>query len=197
MSELEKKPIDNIINRIVTLNNGLRHFWIKTDGWAPIEASHLLSKSRLEWQVSLSSCLKIWIVEPHPENESGHLILAWTNLGSLVEGTMKLFLSVYYHVYKNDIEAIKKKGNLIDPDSLGLGEMREFFKKRIWLKGDEDWDSWILKIQQRRNAVHAFKNRDIGTFDEFYSDIQRYLEFLNYINNRLPYSDELYQPRDS
>ena len=140
--------------------------------------------------------MKIWIVEPHPENESGHLILAWTNLGSLVEGTMKLFLSVYYHDYKNDIEAIKKKGNLIDPDSLGLDEMREFFKKRIWVKGDEDWDYWILKIQQRRNAVHAFKNRDIGTFDEFYSDIQRYLEFLHYINNRLPYPDDNYKPRE-
>ena len=109
---------------------------------------------------------------------------------------MKLFLSVYYHDYKNDIEAIKKKGNLIDPDSLGLDEMREFFKKRIWVKGDEDWDYWILKIQQRRNAVHAFKNRDIGTFDEFYSDIQRYLEFLHYINNRLPYPDDNYKPRE-
>ena len=194
--ELEKTPIEKIVNQIVTLNNGLRQFWIKADGWAPIEAARLLSKSRLDWQVSLSSCVKIWIVEPHPDDESGHLILAWANLGSLVEGTMKLFLSVYYHVYKNDVEAIKTKGELIDPDSLQLEHMRQFFRKRIWRIGDEDWDTWILKIQQRRNAVHAFKNRDIGTFDEFFVDVQRYLEFLRYINDRLPYPGDEYKPRE-
>jgi hypothetical protein len=78
-----------------------------------------------------------------------------------------------------------------------LEQMRQFFRKRIWRKGDEDWDSWILKIQQRRNAVHAFKSRDIGTFDEFFVDVQKYLKFLRYINDRLPYpDDEIYKPRE-
>ena len=185
-----------IINNIVTLNEGLRQFWIKADGWAPIEAAQLLSKSRLDWQVSLSRCLKIWIKEPNPDDESGQLILAWALLGSLVEGTMKLFLSVYYTSYKHDIEAIKKKGDLIDPDSLLLEQMRQYFRKSIWLKEDDDWDSWILKIQQRRNAVHAFKNRDIGTFDEFFNDLRRYRQFLHYINDRLPYPGEIYKPRE-
>ncbi|MFA4875867.1 MAG: hypothetical protein WC586_00510 [Methanoregula sp.] len=188
-------PIE-IVNRIVILNDGLRQFWIKADGWAPIEAAQLLSKSRLDWQVSLSRCLKIWMAKPLPDDESGQLILAWTHLGSLVEGTMKFFLSVYYTSYKHDIEAIKKRGDLINPDSLQLEQMRQYFRKSIWRKGDEDWDSWILKIQQRRNAVHAYKNRDIGTFDEFYRDVQRYLDFLHYINDRLPYPDENYKPRE-
>jgi hypothetical protein len=184
------------IHNIVTLNEGLRQFWIKSDGWAPIEAAKLLSKSRLDWQVSLSRCLKIWIEEPNPDDKSGQLILAWALLGSLVEGTMKLFLSVYYTSYKHDIEAIKKKGDLIDPDSLLLEQMRQYFRKSIWREEDEDWDSWILKIQQRRNAVHAFKNRDIGTFDEFFNDVRRYQQFLHYINDRLPYPDEMYKPRE-
>lgn len=64
-----------IINDIITLNEGLRQFWIKADGWTPIEAAQLLSKSRLDWQVSLSRCLKIWIEEPNPDDESGQLIL--------------------------------------------------------------------------------------------------------------------------
>jgi len=193
MVELEEMSIDEVVNRIVTLNDGLRQFWTKADGWAPIKAAQLLSKSRLDWQVSLSICLKIWLAEYLPDDKSGRLILAWTNLGSLVEGTMKLFLSVWYEDYKKDVEAIKKKGKLTDPNSLQLEPMRQFFRKRIW---DEDWDAWIQHIQQRRNAIHAYKNRDIGTFNEFFADVRRYLEFLRYINSRLPYPDNIYMPRE-
>ncbi len=193
MLEHEKMSIDEVINRIVTLNDGLRRFWTNADGWAPIEAAQLLSKSRLDLQVSLSICLKIWLSEPFPEDKSGRLILAWTNLGSLVEGTMKLFLSVFYEGYKSDVEAIKKKGKLINPDSLQLESMRQFFRKRIW---GEDWDDWIRHIQQRRNAIHAYKSKDIGTSEEFFADVRKYLEFLRYINSRLPYPEDMFMPRE-
>jgi len=196
VSESHKMPIEETVNRIINLNEGLRQFWTNADGWAPIESAQLLSKSRLDWQVSLSRSLKIWLSECSPEDENGRLILAWTNLGSLVEGTLKLFLSVWYHDYKKDVEAIKKKGELVGPDSLELEPMRQFFKRSIWTKEDEDWDIWIFKIQQRRNAVHAFKSRDIGTFDEFFDDVRRYLIFLRYINSRLPYPDDIYVPRE-
>jgi hypothetical protein len=197
LTERGEIPIDQVVSRIINLNDGLKRFWTKAEEWAPIEAAQLLSKSRLDWQVSLSYGLKNWLEDPSPENQNGRLIIAWANLGSLVEGTMKLFLSVWYNDYKSDVEAIKKKGDLIDPDNMQLEQMRQFFRKRIWRKGDEDWDSWILKIQQRRNAVHAFKSRDIGTFDEFFVDVQKYLKFLRYINDRLPYpDDEIYKPRE-
>jgi len=196
MPGIDETSVNNVISDIITLNEGLRSFWTNAEGWAPIEASQLLSKSRLDWQVSLSNCLKIWIPEFHSENSNGQLILAWANLGSLVEGTMKLFLSIWYHNYKQDIEAIKNKGNLVNPDSLQLEQMRQFFRKRIWIDGDPDWDSWILKIQQRRNAVHAYKYREIGNFEEFFTDVRRYRDFLRYINDRLPYPDDIYKPRE-
>ncbi len=173
--------------------HALRQFWTKADGWAPIEAAQLLSKSRLDWQVSLSICLKIWVSEPLPDDENGRLILAWANLGSLVEGTMKLLLSVFYKAYRDDVEAIKKKGKLMDPDDLQLESMRQFFRKRIW---GEEWDVWIQHIQQRRNAIHSYKNRDIGTFTEFCDDIRKYLEFIRHINSRLPYPDDIFVPRE-
>lgn len=102
------------------------------------------------------------------ENESGRLILAWANLGSLVEGTMKLFLSIFYKDYKDDIDTIRKGDKLIDPDVLDLERMRHFFKKRIW---DENykWDEWVLHVQHRRNAIHTYRNREIGTFEEYYN----------------------------
>jgi hypothetical protein len=193
MVELKEMSIVEVMDRIVTLNDDLRQFWTKADGWAPIEAAELLSKSRLDWQVSLSICLKIWASEPLPDDENGRLILAWANLGSLVEGTMKLLLSVFYKNYKKDVEAIKKKGKLMEPNGLQLESMRQFFRKRIY---GEEWNIWIQHIQQRRNAIHAYKNRDIGTFTEFFDDVRRYLEFIRYINSRLPYPDYMSVSRE-
>ncbi|MFA6362076.1 hypothetical protein [Methanoregula sp.] len=197
MPELETLSLDEVINRIVALNEGLTDFWTQSGGWAPIESAQLLSKSRLDWQVSLSRSLKIWLTVPLPDEENGRLILAWANLGTLVEGTLKLFLSVYYNDYKKDNKSIKrKKKDLTDPDSLYFQEIRLFFKKRIWCKGGYNWNTWIEKIQQRRNAIHAYQNRDIGTFDEFFEDIRQYLIFLQEINARLPYPDDIYVPRE-
>lgn len=193
MFESDEMSIDEVVNEIIMLDQTSRRVWTKAHGWAPIEAARLLSKARLDWQVSLSDCLRIWLAEPLPDDPSGRLILAWANLGSLVEGTMKLFLSVWYEDYKKDVQAIKKSGKLVDPDVLRLEPMRQFFRKRIW---DDDWDAWIEHIQQRRNAIHAYKSRAIGTFGEFFADVRRYLKFLRYINSRLPYPDGPYVPEE-
>lgn len=186
MFVIKNLSIDEVVDRIISLNDKLREFWTKAKGWAPIEAAKLLSKSRLDWQVSLSKCLKIWLKKPLPNDKNGCLILAWANLGSLLEGTMKLFLSVWYKDYKVDVNAIRKKGKLIDPDGLQLEPLRQFFNKRIWRKGDEDWNAWIQHIQYKRNAIHAYKSRNIGNFNEFLNDIRKYLKFVEYINSRLP-----------
>jgi hypothetical protein len=187
-------PIEEVVARIVALNAGLSKFWSSAEGWAPIEAAHLLSKSRLDWQVSLSLCLRIWVDEPSQEEASGRLILAWANLGSLVEGTMKLFLSAYYDTYKDDKEyAIVRQGKLREPDGLSLELLRQYFKRKIW---GEVWDTWVRTVQERRNAIHAYQDRDIGTRKEFMGHVRTYLVFLRYINLRLPYPDDEYMPRD-
>lgn len=184
--------IEDVIQRIIKLNEGLQKFWEDSEGWAPPEAAWLLEKSRLDWQVSLSNCLKIWISKPSKKESDGFLILGWANLGSLVEGTMKLFLSVWYEVYKDDQDLIiMRRGQLQDPDVLKLEAMRQYFKKKIW---DDTWDTWVLRIQRRRNAIHAFKERDIGTHSDLLDEIRKYLEFLRYMNARLPYPDEMHGP---
>lgn len=192
-SSINKLDIKDVIQRIVNLNSGMVKFWKDVEGWAPIEAAHLLSKSRLDWQESLSHSLKMWLKEPPKEMSDASLILGWANLGSLVEGTLKIFLSAYYKDYKSDISAIKRKGKLIDPDSLQLENLRQFFREKIW---DADWDEWLLKIQHRRNAIHAFKDRELGDREEFMKSLREYLKMLRYINYRLPYPDEIYEPRE-
>ena len=191
--EVENLSLNETVKRIISLNKNISKFWSNSYGWAPIEAAELLSKSRLDWQVSLSYTLNNWIENISKDEVAGNLILAWTNLGSLIEGTIKLALSVYYNDYLNSEDKIYKKDKVQEPDTFKLETLRQFCLGKLWER-ETKWDSWILHIQQRRNAVHAFKNREIGTFEEFYKDLSMYLEFLRYINKRLPYPDDIYIP---
>lgn len=183
----EPLSLDETVESTATLIRSMMDFWKSADGWAPAGSAALLSKSMLEWQSSLADCLQIW----KRELSNGELILAWANIGSLVEGQLKLFLSVFYEDYAADVDAIKsKQGDLMDPDGFSLDPLRVFFKKRIW-GPTESWDDWILLIQQRRNAIHAYKLRDIGSTKELHLNLRRLLEFVRMINTRLPYPDEI------
>jgi hypothetical protein len=64
-----------------------------------------------------------------------------------------------------------KNGEIVDPDGIALEKLRVFFKKNIWSDG-EAWDSWILLVQQRRNAIYAFKARPIGTSEELHESLR-------------------------
>ena len=101
--------IEDVVERIVAENERIQKFWSNAHGWAPGVSARLLGKSRLDWQVALSHCLRLW-VKPFTEHEgAGRLILGYANLGSLVEGTMKLFLAVYYEDYRLDPDVPKKQ----------------------------------------------------------------------------------------
>lgn len=82
--EILKTTVDDI----VCVNSFLNDFW-GNGGWASGDAAKLLRKSRLNRQVELSRTLAIWLEPPTEHDSEGRLILARTNLGTLVEGTMK------------------------------------------------------------------------------------------------------------
>jgi hypothetical protein len=187
--------ISDVVIRIERLTAGLVKFWRNPVGWAPPSATGLLSKSRLDWQASLAKSLGNWLREPPAALSDGDLILAWTNVGTLVEGALKLLLSVYYENYKADIEALKsanafnyKKGTDKPPDGLGLESLRLFVKSHALL--GKDGDELVALVQQRRNAIHAFEDRPIGDEAEFHQALRGYLRLLRSINNRLPYPGE-------
>ncbi|GAB6179937.1 hypothetical protein JCM14036_12560 [Desulfotomaculum defluvii] len=184
-----------VVERIIKLNEGLCDFWVSAQGWAPIEAAELLSRSRLDWQVSLTYYLRNWIMCKYKDSDYASLILAWVNLGSIVEGTVRLALSVFYNDYMTDEGKVIIKGKIQDPDELRFDRLRSFCNGKLWEKSS-NWDTWILHIQQRRNAIHAYKDRELGSFDEFYQDLRMYLMFLRHINGRLPYPDTIFEPRE-
>lgn len=178
---------ESVISDIIGKNKEIRDFWSSAHGWAPNEVAELLAKSRLDWQVSLSYCLRLWLDAPSDDDVEGRLILAWANLGSLVEGTMKFFLSVHEADYSNAPHTRGKDKTPCDIDALQFEELKQFFNQKIWIKSQEKWNSWLTKIQQRRNAIHAYKDRDIGTFNNFFKELCEYLDFLEELEGRVPY----------
>ena len=161
-------------------------------GWAPENAAKLLEKSRLDWQVSLACFLRNWEHDPPEEETDAALILAWVNVGSLAEGAMKLFLSVFLR----DYEAAPDRGGRVPqrgPEELGFEVLRQFFKREVLTEAQVTrWNPWLERIQQRRNAIHAYKDRDIGSFSEFRGAVKELREFLDDILGRLPYPDSHY-----
>jgi len=176
---------DELCQRIAILTRSIMDFWANSGGWASGEVASLLDKSMLHWQTSLAESLSRWL----NMDSDGDLILAWINLGALVEGQLKLFLCVYYDDYTNDAKGICRRGQKIDPDSSQLEELRQFFQKHIWDVG-VNWTPYVELVQQRRNAVHAFQRRDIGTVNEWIDALRLHLSFVRDIGGRLPYPDE-------
>lgn len=184
--------LSEVINQIEALNRKLAGFWKAAHGWAPIEAAGLLSKARLDWQVSLSASLRLWLHDPPDTLSDGDLILAWANLGTLIEGTLKLFLSVYYTDFRADAENLKKAGAFDhkaqmskSPDGLTLEPLRKYVAARDLIGASGD--ALAKLVQERRNAIHAFKDRPIGDGWEFWQAVRDYLDMLSDLDDRLPY----------
>jgi hypothetical protein len=178
MSDLETTT-----QAIIKLTERWYGFWSRPDGWAPASAAKLLSASRLDLQVQLACCLRDW---GGPERDSdAHLVLAWTNLGALVEGAMMLTCCVFYNDYLRDAEEALQERS---PDTLSLDPLRVFFTQHVWTtKQAARWDPWILRLQHRRNTIHAFRRRDLGDFGEFANYVGEYYELMRDIDDRLPY----------
>jgi hypothetical protein len=79
----------------------------------------------------------------------------------------------------------------IDPDA-------DYVKEEKAPKKDGEFNSiggalaslpWIQRIQDRRNTIHAYKKREIGSFEEWRADLRIHLKFIRELNSRFPYPD--------
>ncbi|MEW5741714.1 MAG: hypothetical protein AB1938_22535, partial [Myxococcota bacterium] len=142
----------------------------------------LLRRCRLDRQAQLARTLRQW-ADPGPSDVAdARLILARANLGALVEGTMQLLLSVWLHDFRREFDREK------EPPELMLHSVQTFFSQNVWTDAERAvWDPWVTEVRKRRNAVHAFCDRDLGEHADFLADVRRYLHFMKAINSRLPY----------
>lgn len=156
--------------------------WENPFGWAPDSAAQKIHVAMKSWIVQMTDCLQIWEQKGVSLTE-GELILANANLGSLVESWLKFFYCVYYEDYLKNPTV--KKGSLIEPNELKFEDLKIKSRGILWKQGD-NWDKWVERMQQRRNAIHAFNFREIGSGEEYIENMRLYYQFVNLVIGKLP-----------
>ncbi len=187
--DVDELSTAEILEKIIDSSSETFDFWQSPYGWAPPNVANMLSVARLDWLFSLTECLKIWVSKDITITD-GELLLARANLGSLVEGWLKLFYCVFYNDYDNSDNkyyAYKKgiKTAPIKPPNLSFEQLRQFSNDILWDKGD-GWNEWVKSVQRKRNAIHSFNDKDIGTCEEFISDVRKFYSFIKMIIFLLP-----------
>jgi hypothetical protein len=98
-------------------------------------------------------------------------------------------------VFRNNVpdDSIKRFGRSIEPKEATLEQLRQFYSQHfVWLNKAEQltWDPWLVEIRDRRNSVHAYMDKDIGTFEDLQRGIERYLDLIATLDGRVPYDSE-------
>lgn len=166
---------------IITNNEAL--LWKQSRGYAPNSAADKLDKAMLEWQSELTQTLKIWI-DKGLAMTTGELILARANLGAVVESWLKFFYSVYYEDYCKS--PITKGGKMVEPEKAQFEDLKNFSNGKLWDNANSSEYVWVDSVQKKRNAIHSFRYRDIGTTQEFLDDIEHLYDFVDNVLSHFP-----------
>jgi len=163
--------------------------WKNVYGFAPNSVANKLADAKLDWIIQLTDSLEIW-TKKHAFLTEGELLLARANIGAVVEGWLKFFYCVYYEDYKvNPVKTTREE--MIEPNDLNFERLKQFSRGKLWELNDE-WDKWIASIQHKRNAIHAFNNRDIGNAFMFINDVEKLKDFIELVNTSIPDISEFY-----
>lgn len=180
---------ESILQQIQALTRDITDSWGESRGIAPDSVADKMDSAMFRWINDLTDTLGIWIDKGLAMSD-GELILAQTNLGSLVEFWLRFFYCVYYEDYIRSPRM--KQGKPLDPDDrdMSFDYLRQYGVGTLWDNRNDPLHVWVEKIQHRRNAIHAFKYREIGSPADFLLDIEQYLGFIEAISNRLPPIEE-------
>lgn len=179
------------IDRIIRVTKAQEHFWSQSHGWAPKDAANLLAEARLDRQLSFAHTLHDYLPPFPPDAAEARQILGYTTLRSLCEGSLKLFFSVWFEGYRKDQDAVyDRKLTLVSPEDIAFDRLIALYAK----KGESKFEPFLRRVQRRGNAIHHFRDRDIGTQSQLIADIVEFKEFLLAVNSQLPYPDDIYDP---
>ena len=168
---------------IQTYNTAL--IWKDVHGIAPDNAAKKLDIAMLDWQSELTKTLKIWI-DKGLDMTVGELILARANLGAVVESWLRFFYCVFYDDYINQ-PMKNKKGQILEPENdMRFEDLKKFSTGILWDDEKSKDYLWVDSIQKKRNAIHSFTYKDIGTPLDFLLDVDYLCEFVDMILTHLP-----------
>ena len=168
---------------IQTYNTAL--IWKDVHGIAPDNAAKKLDIAMLDWQSELTKTLKIW-VDKGLDMTVGELILARANLGAVVESWLLFFYCVLYDDYINQ-QMKNKKGQILEPENdMRFEDLKKFSTGILWDDEKSKDYLWVDSIQKKRNAIHSFTYKDIGTPLDCLIDVDYLCEFVDMILTHLP-----------
>lgn len=175
--------------------NNVTSIWKELRGFAPASVADKMDGAKLRWMSELTDTLGIWMNKGTAMTD-GELILARTNMGTLVESWLKFFYCVYYEDYIQQPKMIKsrKRGNVvIEPEKMSFETLKQFGIGILWEDQENSMYKWVDKIQRYRNAIHAFQDRDIGSPQGFMDDIESLHVFVESIISRLPLIEDFHE----
>ena len=112
----------------------------------------------------------------------------FSDLGALVEGAMQLLLITFDEAYKKNTQARRdKKNRILDAEEIRFEDLRDFCNRNVWnpvpavhshIIAFRNWNPYVSFVQNRRNAIHSIKRREIGSFDEWRKMLPVHLSFI-------------------
>lgn len=179
----------NQYDQIVELTKNTISTWSNSRGIAINEVADRMDQAQLQWLDELTVALKIWIDKGDTMTD-GELILAHVNLGAVVEAWLMFFYTVFYDDYcqapikKKDKKTGEEKS--VEPSDASFEQLKQFSNCKISDGTNTSDYKWIDSIQKKRNAIHAFRHRDIGTLEQFFSDFSYLYVFLQHVVDHFP-----------
>jgi hypothetical protein len=179
----------NRYDMLVIITNNVALIWKEARGIAPDSVADKFDDAMLDWQIELTKTLKIWI-DKGLTMSTGELILARANLGAVVESWLKFFYCVHYEDYcKSPIT--NAKGKMIEPENASFENLKNFSNGKLWDDANSPECVWVDSVQYKRNSIHSFKFRDIGTTQDFLEDVEHLYYFVENVDSHLPPIEDL------
>lgn len=75
---------------------------------------------------------------------------------------------------------------MIDPKDMSFEQLKDFSVGKLWDDKQSDMYTFVDSVQHKRNAIHAFNKRSIGTASDYLDDIDRLCDFVNGVIYQLP-----------
>ena len=75
---------------------------------------------------------------------------------------------------------------MVEPENAKFEDLNDFSTGILWSDTNLDEFRWVDSVRYKRNAIHAFKYRDIGTPQDFLDDLEHLYEFVDNIITHLP-----------
>ncbi|MDN9009495.1 hypothetical protein [Brevibacillus laterosporus] len=175
--QVEHMPLEQVVDEVIKRHTSIHASWSIPPRSKQLSTAHLVTADTLLCQISLSKSLHRWL--NMQSTEPGDLLLAWTNIGLLVEGTMKWFLSVFHEEVRHEWEnqVIKFQDHYSQESFLYM--MRKFFHQRIWF-GKGDFDRWVMHVHECRFYGLSEHQQLQSRMERFDEAVRVYLHFLRF-----------------